>query len=210
MATSQSGITAEDAYWDAEATKLRREALTNIRATAEKWTGAIGSLLGIFGIVVLVKGPDDIAKLSSDWMRYSSAALIGVAVIFAFLATLSSAFAAYGFPRQMIIEGTTLRSIHRQLAMKSAVLLYASLALVFMSLVSLGVAIGFSWLGDRQTESTGTKILALTSSREVFCGDAVQGPNGNLALQIKDADGNVSREIDLAGSNSVSVVDHCP
>lgn len=51
-----------DAEWERRAQKEEPDALTTVRGAAEKWTATVTSLTGILGIVVLVKGPEDVTK----------------------------------------------------------------------------------------------------------------------------------------------------
>jgi hypothetical protein len=55
-----------DLEWEWRVEQQEFEALPAMRAAGEKWTTAITSLTGVFGIVVLIKGPGDIGNVKHD------------------------------------------------------------------------------------------------------------------------------------------------
>jgi hypothetical protein len=59
------------------------QSLADVQSSAERWSTALGGLLGIFGTVALVTGPSDIAKVASGTLRVTIVTLIIVAGIFA-------------------------------------------------------------------------------------------------------------------------------
>jgi hypothetical protein len=50
--------------WDEAAQDFMLQALSDVQESAEKWSTALGGLLGLFGTVALVSGPDEISKVS--------------------------------------------------------------------------------------------------------------------------------------------------
>jgi hypothetical protein len=73
--------------WDDAADKFRLEILSSAQASAGVWSGAIATLLGLFGTVALVTGPNDISKLGPNvriaviTMTITAGVLAGVALI---------------------------------------------------------------------------------------------------------------------------------
>ena len=80
---------------------LSFDALSTIRSTAEKWTATIASILAIFTVVTLIKGPEDVTKVKGDFgsISYENLILIGL-VIATVLAIIVVANAAGGPPKE--------------------------------------------------------------------------------------------------------------
>jgi hypothetical protein len=101
--------TISDAKWEERAEKLSFDALPNIRSSAEKWAGTIATVLAIFGIVTLVKGPSDVTKVKGSWWFAANETwvimLLAFAVGLAVLATVRAARAAYGTPGEFYFVG---------------------------------------------------------------------------------------------------------
>jgi hypothetical protein len=82
----------DQARWDEASEQFRLNLLTNVQASAGVWSGAIAALLGLFGTVALVTGPNDITKLDSAIritvisMTIVAGVLAGVALILATMA----------------------------------------------------------------------------------------------------------------------------
>jgi hypothetical protein len=55
-----------DVAWERKAETEAGQVLATARSAAEKWTQTIASLTGVFSIVLLVKGPDDITKVQGE------------------------------------------------------------------------------------------------------------------------------------------------
>lgn len=58
--------TLSDVQWELRAEQLEFDGLSLARTAAEKWTAVVTSLTGVLGIVVLVKGPDDVTKVEGQ------------------------------------------------------------------------------------------------------------------------------------------------
>lgn len=72
--------------WETLAAESEAASLDRVKAVADKWLTAIGTLTGVLGIVTLIKGPEDIADVTgtvepgsraSDWLV---AAGVGIAL----------------------------------------------------------------------------------------------------------------------------------
>lgn len=81
--------------WQRRAEQAELEALPKAKASAEKWVGGIGTMLGLFATVSLVTEPSDISKLSTGW-AIVVAVLVLSAVACALFAFNLCAEAAWG------------------------------------------------------------------------------------------------------------------
>lgn len=70
--TAQPGTaTLSDLQWEWRAEKQKADELASTRTAGEKWATAITSLTGVFTVVVLIKGPEDITAVKGtvpDWL----------------------------------------------------------------------------------------------------------------------------------------------
>jgi hypothetical protein len=85
-------ITSDDDWWHDKFLDARRNALSAVRSSADKWQALLGTILGLFATVAFVTGPTTLDKLPP---RRAGATV--VLVVFAFglaLAGLLSAVAA--------------------------------------------------------------------------------------------------------------------
>jgi hypothetical protein len=99
--------TVNDVEWERRAEQHEIEALPAARSAAEKWTTQIASLTGIFSIVVLVKGPEDVSKLEGDVGRIAPAVTTLEALIVAAVAVALVMFAYRQWPEQAWSDSTT-------------------------------------------------------------------------------------------------------
>jgi len=82
----------DEADWDKAAEDFLLKLLTNVQGSANVWSGAIATLLGLFGSVALVTGPTDVTKLGSAMkvfvivMIILAGVLAGIALILVTLA----------------------------------------------------------------------------------------------------------------------------
>jgi hypothetical protein len=83
-----------DLEWEWRVEQQEFEALPAMRAAGEKWTTAITSLTGVFGIVVLIKGPADVGNVKGDvgtWLPGFAPDGVWVAVLLAIAVSLAAA-----------------------------------------------------------------------------------------------------------------------
>ena len=93
----------EDREWANLADELKFEALPQIRSAAEKWTTTITSLTGVFSLITLIKGREDITDLKFEY-EVAVAICLGVALLLAFVAIRQAALAAQGNPLKSTIS----------------------------------------------------------------------------------------------------------
>lgn len=78
--------------WDEAAEQFLLDLLKNVQASANVWSGAIATLLGLFGTVALVTGPSDVTKLGPDMkgavitLTLLAGVLAGIALVLVTLA----------------------------------------------------------------------------------------------------------------------------
>jgi hypothetical protein len=99
--------TVSDVEWERRAEQHEIEALPTARSTAEKWTTQIASLTGIFSIVVLVKGPEDVANLEGHVGRLVPAVTTLVALLVSAVTVALVLFAYRQWPEQAWADFTT-------------------------------------------------------------------------------------------------------
>jgi hypothetical protein len=92
--------TVTDVEWERRAEQQEIAALPAARTAAEKWTTQIASLTGIFSIVVLVKGPEDVTNLEGQVGRLVPTDSLIIAALVSLLALALVAFAYRRWPEQ--------------------------------------------------------------------------------------------------------------
>jgi hypothetical protein len=137
-----------EAEWDRRADDLELNALKNVRVAAEKWTAAIAAVLAIFGIVTLIKGPEDVQKVTGSlilpfdlWVGI----LILLAVACAVAATVLCALAAYGSVNVLIWVGDLVRMRSREEAKSASWKLRWAIGLSISAVVLLVAATAITW-----------------------------------------------------------------
>jgi hypothetical protein len=105
--------------WDDAAHEFLLSSLENVQSSAEVWGGALAALLGIFGTVALVAGPDEIAKVSDGlWQGVVVALIIAAGVCAGFALYLAAVAQMRPAPRSDNWNGSAyqvyvIRSSHR-------------------------------------------------------------------------------------------------
>src|SRR5256714_10718548 len=84
------------AEWDKAAVTFATEQLTRVRASATAWTGTIGTLLGLFGVVAVVGGTTKLADVRSPTLRWVIVGLVAVAGLLAGASIVTGVRAAHG------------------------------------------------------------------------------------------------------------------
>lgn len=112
--------TVNDVEWERRAEQHEIEALPAARSAAEKWTTQIASLTGIFSIVVLVKGPEDVSKLEGDVGQLVPDMTTLAALMITAIAAVLVVFAYRQWPEQAWAD-TTIKWTAQVLALVSIV-----------------------------------------------------------------------------------------
>lgn len=157
------------------------EALSALRASAEKWQAAIGTILGLFAISGLIKGPDDLAKVDPAWLP-AIAMLLAVGVALGLAATVLAARAAYGYPVWSWSIGDAYVADRRQALTGTASSLRRAIGSAILAFVAFFLAVGILWFGPRATGATYT--LATTQTR-IVCGKLVAVTPADITIDDK-------------------------
>ncbi len=213
-----TAATIVEAKWDKLAEDLQFTALASIRAMAEKWAGTIATLLAIFGIVTLVKGPDDLSKVTGSWgwSIVPNAAietwiilLLGLTVALAATATVLAASAAYGMPRHFRFVGEAVRRLYRDEAAAAARRLYWARSTAITAVITLSIAIGLTWLNTPDQPATPTKVLVLDNDGIRACGD-LQTSTSKDQLAVLEKGKKLATPINTADITAIATIATCP
>lgn len=195
-----SDLAAEQAAQDAAGSQL-----TSVRGAAEKWAGAIGTLIGLFTLSGLVKGPDDFAKVNPAWQP-AIPVLLGVAVVAGLLATLLAARAAYGLPKVAWLTGSLYAEDQTSAAATSARRLLMAIVAGVVSFALMAASVGIIWFAPRAASSASLSLL--TTSTMVACGELKSLGRSDITI----ADLTTGHEVTIP-SGSVQLIERvatCP
>ncbi|MEU8078792.1 hypothetical protein AB0B31_25555 [Catellatospora citrea] len=146
--------TPDDIRWEERAAELAFNELPNLRAAAERWVASLSAVIGVFGVVLVVKGPSDISRIESDLGYVLAGILLAGAVAAALTAIIVGIFAAQGSPRNVeTYSGPYIRTRYRREARTAARLLTCSRVAAIVAVVLLGAAIGTTWYGTPRTST---------------------------------------------------------
>ena len=190
--------------WEKRLVDLETEELSKVRAAAEKWAATLGTLLGLAGTVLIVRGADEIGDLS-DGTKLAIGLLLLLAFAAAVTATILTAYAAQGTPKDLAWPtAATLREWEHEQAKKAKGLLFHSRWITLVAVLAIAVAVAVAWLG-KAAESSGSTVLFTPAAGNPLCGSLVNTDAG-LALEIGD------EQVALPAGpydNTISV-DSCP
>jgi hypothetical protein len=194
-----------DRKWAEKAQELEFTASDRVKASAEKWVTSIASLTGVFGIITLIKAPEDISTLTFGWKVGVGVALL-IAVTCASLSIYFGALAAQGIPRSNWLSAAAVRRGSIAAAEQASKRLHTSRVLVVPAVILLATAVAFTWFGDREIASnTPTTVLAVQKSGVVICGTLTADVQGHPALKVKDQSITILNEV-----VSLAVIGNCP
>jgi hypothetical protein len=200
--------------WEAKAEEFEFNALANIRKSAEKWAGAVASLLGIFSIVTLVKGPEDITKAEGSFRGWSYETWIGLlligAVLLAAMATYMAAKAAYGFPVKIRATGDEIRREMESEAKKAASGLKWSTRLALGAVGLLTAAIAWTWASTPAEPTVPSKVLVTGPQGVVACG-TLQPSTGDELLILQKGETAPQNVLEGGATDiGISTITKCP
>jgi hypothetical protein len=205
--------TLSEAKWEKRAEELSLGALDSVRASAAKWTGTIATLLAIFGVVSLVKGPSDITKVSGSFASVGNETwviiVLGVAVALAAAATFLSALAAYGLPTRMRYVGAEVRRKHREAAESSRKRLNWSWLLALGALIALALAVGVTWLKTPDDPATPSRTIVFTDGGVGACGK-LQAATSPGTVSILEKGQKTATLIDVRDVTAIGTLASCP
>lgn len=130
--------------WDKSAKGVRQSFLGRTQETAEKWRTIFAALLGLFGSVLLIKGPGTLAGTSGE-VLYS---LLMTSLILAIHAVAFTGWASAGMPK-MLVDATAETLYVKQMghASRALVRLRIGLAMGGLSAITLTAAAA-AWLSS--------------------------------------------------------------
>jgi hypothetical protein len=213
-----SPATIEDARWALQARELEFASLGRIRSTAAKWAATLGSITGVFGIVTLAKGPDDISKVMGAWRipffgghvdwKVLAGASIGLAIACAVLAIYLAATAAQESPTRFRFTGQEVRRLHREKTQNAANALRASKFLTLTAVALLSVGIAITWYATPEEPASGSNVLVVKTSGETSCG-VMQASQPGM-VEIVQADQQAPTTIPISDIRFLSTIAKCP
>jgi hypothetical protein len=174
----------DDLRWEKRLRELEFESLAKVRTAAEKWGATLTAILGLTGSVLVVKGAEDVTKLSSGNKLLVALALLA-AFVFALAAAVLAALAAQGTPKELHWpSGPALRSWERNEALKAKMQLRESRGATVIAVLCMVAAIGVAWFGEGAASSPST-VLFTPANGKPLCGGLVNGDSG-LELEVGD------------------------
>jgi hypothetical protein len=224
------GLTPDQIRWDERHQALEFESLPNIRATAKQWAASIGAVTGVFGLVALIKGREDIGELGEWWARIVYV-LILLALLAALGAIVSAALAAQGTPQELGSPASKWRKlwlkragvenmpetlppsgaglrVYYNVEPRIALLqLRLSRQLAVAAALLTMAAIGITWLGPAE-EASAAKVLVVKTDGSFACGDLTSGKASTVNVLAKK--GAMPTEISIADVLAVHSVAKCP
>lgn len=194
-------------YWEERAADASRTSLDTVRASATAWAATTTTLIGVFGAVAVVKGPDTLSGLTGVTRGLVTGLVIGAAVI-ASASVLATAYASRGpMKRFAALTGLqlsiwtkqTTRKAHRGLLVGQATAVAAAVCILAAG-ITAAVGTGGS------APSSDTSYLVRTTGGALECGVLAQS-GGKLALE--NAAGAVVLNLS-SGVATVTQVPSCP
>lgn len=159
--------------WDEAATKYAIESLDRVRGSAEKWVGTISTLVGVFGTVMVIGGPDAFTDIAAEGNRYGVFLALTVAAVLAGAAIILGALAAQASTRLWDNwNGATFAAYIAHNGNVAARQLAASRWLgAAAAAMVLGAALFGTWSSlDGSTTDSHNYVLVVTDTGIVTCG----------------------------------------
>lgn len=166
------GADPDDTRWNDEAVELGHGALTKVQDTAKKWGETIAGLLGIFGVVAFVKGPEAFADIPGR-TAWVVVAVVALAALAAAAAVYTGALAAQGSPARLDpLNGWTLKQLTQARTATATTLLRVSRAFALAAAVLLLAAMAVSWTAtlDARGEKAETFAVVVWDDGSATCG----------------------------------------
>jgi hypothetical protein len=191
-------------YWEQRANDLSRTSLDTVRASATAWAGTTTTLIGVFGTVAVVKGPDTLAQLAGVTRDVVTGLVIGAAVI-ASVSVLATAYASRGPTKRFApLTGLRLALWTRRTTRNARKALLVGQATAVVSAVCILAAGITAAVGTgNSAASSDTSYLVRTSGGALQCGVLARS-GGELVLE------NGSGAVLLALSSGVADVTPVP
>jgi hypothetical protein len=174
-------VDPEERYYQERLQTLRREALPNTRSIAEKWSGTLGTLLGLLGGSVIIVTRDIVRKLATPaavWVGI----LFALGLALAATAIVAAAMAAQGRFRRVGPAGSAKEQFERETRSAQKLLFISRLA-VGGSMILLVAVLFITWYGPVTGNANNAKIKVLVLTNDtVSCGEILQLNHTHLVL----------------------------
>ncbi|GAA1381214.1 hypothetical protein [Catellatospora chokoriensis] len=181
--------------------RLHREALPKVRGNAMAWrNGLAGLLAGLLGFSLL-KGQDDITRLTTPWAVAVGLLLLGAFVVGG-IGAMGLLWAAHGRPK--VIKRTEVRSglaADRAEAVAALRSLRWGIRLTVACAMLITAAVATTWYGP----TTGAPELEVTLPSGPVCGSVVRVEGGVLTLATTAGE----RHMSLAEAVGMHAVEKC-
>jgi hypothetical protein len=180
----EAPVTDEDEAWIKRAHEARMSQLETVRGTAKDWASTITAVTGALSIVALIKGPEDIGRLTKPWEIAVGVVLL-VGVLLALRGIFLAAVAAQGTPSSFAYSPVRYHLHYIQQLGLAALGLRVSRILVVLATLALIAAVGMTWYGE-EDEKEGALVYAVSKDGTVACGEVSAGGGGVLLIKESD------------------------
>jgi hypothetical protein len=183
--------------WDDEAVKFHVDQLTRVHGIAEKWTGTVATLLGIFSSVAIVSGAATLDKVTSEGLRWTIFGLVAAAGIAAIVSIVTGALAAQGTVSTRFTnwDGHALRSFVTDETPKAACKLTVSryTGSAAAGLVFLTGLLGLLAAALPGEAPSPASVVVVDGNGQLRCGKLQKQGDGTVTLDGKSVPGRVSQ-----------------
>jgi hypothetical protein len=173
--------THDDLRWARLARELPFEELDAARRQAEQWRNAIGGLTALLGVVLLVRGRNDLTTMSMGW-RVTVGLTLSAAFLSLFAGLALSALASFGRPGVRVrLNGTALRrwSAARTRTIGRHVPIAAAAA--GLGIVLTGVTAFLTWIAPSGAAPAQSYMVRTATGQA--CGDLIGAASGIVVLR---------------------------
>ncbi|MDX3135754.1 hypothetical protein PV367_39520 [Streptomyces europaeiscabiei] len=180
-----------------------------VRASAEKWIGAVTALIGLFGLSGLLVGKDSFTGMPTT-ARVLAAIAAGIAAAMAAVAVIHAYKAAYTWPEPTDISNDIKLeewyNKRRDHARTAAGDLKTGVISALVSLAALAVAVGLLWFSPR--DSPARPLVKVTRVDDSSVCGTLLDTQANRELRVRRPNGDVLpvRAIDI---KSVAALSAC-
>lgn len=168
---SDWGIHPDDRQWEKEAFSESHQVLGGVASTAKSWGESIAVLLGLFGVVAFIKGPETVADLD-PLPGFVTVSLILAGIFLAALAVTLAALAAQGSPKvTRQLDGWSLKQWHKSRVRIAIKLIAWSRILACSAVLAVLAAMSVSWLAsiEESDPSPSVSILLIDENGQIHC-----------------------------------------
>lgn len=193
-------------YWERRATELSRTSLETVRASATAWAATTTTLMGLFGTVTIIKGPESLSNLG-DTIRVVVVTLLILAAVSAFVSVLATAQASRGPTKRYIpLTGLRLAKWTKETTRRSrTALLIGQISGISSAVMILSAGVAAT-VATIDPPEKGDVFLVRTSNGAVQCGVLRRSGAG---LELVDDKGDVVLRLS-SGVAEIAASTSCP